>query len=131
MSVVDHVRKQIEERLRELKPLVDEYHELESVVERLGAGNAAGTGTAARRKPGRPRGSTTRRRSTGGARRGRRRGSGTRAAQAFELVKSRPGITIPELAQEMKIKQNYLYRVMPSLAEDGKVKRDGKGWRPT
>jgi len=130
VSVVDDVRKQIDKRLAELKPLVDEYHELESVVARLGDGSSPGTGTTTRRKPGRPRGSTTRRRTKGGARRGRRRGSGTRGAQALELVKSRPGITIPELAQEMKIKQNYLYRVMPSLAEDGKVKRDGKGWVP-
>ena len=65
-----------------------------------------------------------RRRRSGGSgsgRRGRPRGSGTRAVQALELVKARPGITIPELAEAMGIKQNYLYRVMPTLAEEGKV----------
>ena len=30
----------------------------------------------------------------------------------------------------MGIKPNYLYRVMPSLAADGQVKRRGKGWHP-
>ena len=60
--------------------------------------------------------------------RGRPRGSGTRAVQALELVKARPGITIPELAEAMGIKQNYLYRVMPTLAEDGKVTKSGRGW---
>ena len=25
---------------------------------------------------------------------------------------------------------NYLYRVLPSLASDGQVKRRGKGWHP-
>jgi hypothetical protein len=28
----------------------------------------------------------------------------------------------------MKIKQNYLYRVMPGLADSGKIKKSGKGW---
>ena len=48
--------------------------------------------------------------------------------QAFELVKARPGITIPELAEAMGIKQNYLYRVMPTLAEEGQVTKSGRGW---
>ena len=45
-----------------------------------------------------------------------------------ELVKDRPGITIPELAEAMGIQQNYLYRVMPGLAEEGKVTKSGRGW---
>ena len=28
----------------------------------------------------------------------------------------------------MGIKQNYLYRVMPGLAEEGKVVKSGRGW---
>jgi hypothetical protein len=43
-------------------------------------------------------------------------------------VRARPGITIPELAEAMGIKQNYLYRVMPSLAESGQVIKSGRGW---
>ena len=66
-------------------------------------------------------------RGSGTGRRGRPRGSGTRAIQALELVKARPGITIPELAEAMGIKQNYLYRVMPGLAEEGKVIKSGAG----
>jgi DNA-binding IscR family transcriptional regulator len=45
-------------------------------------------------------------------------------------VRSKPGITIPEIAQSLKIEPNYLYRVMPKLVEDGQVKRDGQGWHP-
>ena len=45
-------------------------------------------------------------------------------------MKARPGITIPELAEAMGIKQNYLYRVMPGLAEEGKVTKSGRGWQP-
>jgi hypothetical protein len=122
MSLVDDVRRQIETRLKELKPLVDEYHELEQMVSKLGPDS---TTTTARR--------TTRRRArstNGRRRRGRPRGSGTRSAQALALVQSKPGITIPEMGKEMGITPNYLYRVLPELAKDGKVKKAGKGWEP-
>ena len=59
-----------------------------------------------------------------------RRGGNTRANQALELVREKPGITIPEIAQAMKIEPNYLYRVLPRLASDGQVTRDGQGWHP-
>ena len=117
---LDEKRKEIETRLKELKPLVDEYNRLEQASRALD-----GVGAPARRRgPGRPPGSSGRRR------RGRPRGSGGRAIQAAELVQARPGITIRELAQTMKIKPNYLYRVMPTLEQEGKVKRRGSGWHP-
>jgi DNA-binding transcriptional ArsR family regulator len=31
----------------------------------------------------------------------------------------------------MKIEPNYVYRVLPRLASDGQVKRDGQGWHPS
>jgi hypothetical protein len=98
-----------------------------------------------RRGPGRPRGSKTKVRKAaaapaataapagrGGPRRkaGRRKGSGTRAAQALSFVQAQPGITIPELASRMGIKQNYLYRVLPTLEEERKVSKQGRGWHP-
>ena len=64
----------------------------------------------------------------GTGRRGRPKGSGQRAQQALELVRSKPGITIPEMAEAMGIQQNYLYRVVPDLAKQGLVSKSGKGW---
>jgi len=119
---LDEKRKEIESRLRELRPLVDEYNRLEQASRALaGVGGQAQT----RRRGGARRGTTTGRR-----RRGRPRGSGTRSIQALELVKAQPGITIRELADAMKIKANYLYRVMPTLEQEGKVKRRNGGWHP-
>jgi DNA-binding IscR family transcriptional regulator len=43
-------------------------------------------------------------------------------------VRTRPGITIPEIAEAMGIKQNYLYRVLPGLQKDGLVRKEGRGW---
>jgi sugar-specific transcriptional regulator TrmB len=117
---LDEKRKEIQSRLKELKPLVDEYQRLEA-AERALAGVESKPARAAASGPRRARGSSN-------GRRGRPRGSGTRALQALELVRARPGITIPELAEAMGIKQNYLYRVMPTLAEDGQVTKSGRGW---
>lgn len=49
---------------------------------------------------------------------------------SVELVAAHPGITIPELADRMAIKQNALYRLLPELATDGLVRKDGRGWHP-
>jgi len=138
--------KDIETRRRELEPLVEEYRQLEEAAAALqgvdGNGGAAtsrasGARTATSRGSGGRRASTARagsRRRTAGSsgtgRRGRPRGSGKRAQQALDLVAGQPGITIPELAKAMKIQPNYLYRVLPSLEQDGKVKKKDKGWHP-
>lgn len=125
-NFVDSTVKDIDDRLGQLK----------QEVQRLEAARAALVGS--RRGPGRPRGQTTTRRTrtrrtTGrrraGAPRGRR-GGNTRANQALELVRSRPGITIPEMAKQMGIEPNYLYRVLPKLTQDGQVRREGQGWHP-
>ena len=125
--------KDIETRRRELAPLVEEYRQLEEAAAALqGVDGNGGTSrpAAAAATPARP---ARRRRSsgsTGTGRRGRPRGSGKRAQQALDLVAGQPGITIPELAKAMKIQPNYLYRVLPGLEQDGKVKKKDKGWFP-
>jgi CRP-like cAMP-binding protein len=128
---LEEKKREIDARLKELRPLVDEFHRLEkasAALEGLPAGSNASATTQTRR---------TRRRSSasgssgGTGRRGRPRGSGTRAKQALELVRSRPGITIPEIAESIGIQQNYLYRVLPSLQKDGQVRKEGRGWHPT
>jgi hypothetical protein len=126
---LDEKRKEIQARLKELKPAVEEYNKLLAADQALGGignGAAAPVATVAaaparrgRRGPGRP---------STGAKRGRPKGGGTRSAEALQLVTDRPGITIPELAEAMGIQQNYLYRVMPGLAEEGKVTKSGRGW---
>ena len=132
---LDEKHKEIQARLKELKPLVDEYRELEAADKALsGLGKGGGSSAAATTSAAAPaarrttRRTSTRRAKSGGARRGRPRGSGTRANQALDLVRDRPGITIPEMAQAMGIQQNYLYRVLPGLAEEGKVVKSGRGW---
>jgi hypothetical protein len=129
-------RKEISARLRELEPLVEEYRQLEAAATALAglpgaparparAGAARTTRRATRSTASASRPARTR---SAGGRRGRPRGSGTRALQTLELVKAKPGITIPEIASAMGIKQNYLYRVLPGLEKDGKVVKRDRGW---
>jgi hypothetical protein len=128
---LDEKRNEIGARLKELKPLVEEYQRLEAAAAALDGVHT--TNATAGRGPSRAsRGPSKRRASSNGSsgRRGRPKGSGTRGAEALALVKQSPGITIPELAEKMGIKQNYLYRVLPGLAEDGLVAKDGRGWHP-
>jgi hypothetical protein len=119
---LDEKRKEIQARLKELRPLVDEFHRLEAAERALSGveSTPAQAASPARR--------TRRASGSSGGRRGRPRGSGTRAQEALKLVRERPGITIPELAESMGIKQNYLYRVMPTLAEENRVVKSGRGW---
>src|SRR5688500_5696630 len=126
---LEEKRKEILERLQELEPLVQEYHRLEAAERALSGVGASGGSPPASDGDGNG-GSAPRRSRSGEGRRGggRPKGSGTRANQALELVRARPGITIPELAEAMDIKQNYLYRVMPDLATSGEVTKSGRGW---
>lgn len=139
-------QKEINERLAELRPLVEEYERLRAAdaaldglpAARPAAPTARRQSPPTRRGPGRPRGSrsgaatvaapTAKRASTGRARRGRPKGGGKRAIEALKHITSQPGITIPELAQKMGIKQNYLYRVLPTLEQAGSIVKKGKGW---
>jgi len=127
---LDEKRKEIDSRLKELKPLVEEYHRLEKAAAALdGVGTDSGT-RSSRRRAARSSSNGRRRSGSGTGRRGRPRGSGKRAAEARRLVNERPGITIPELADAMSIQANYLYRVMPTLQKEGEVRKRGKGWHP-
>ena len=44
------------------------------------------------------------------------------------LVEGLRRFEMPEMADAMGIKQNYLYRVVPDLAKQGLVSKSGKGW---
>ena len=134
---LDEKRSEIAARLKELRPLVDEYQRLEAAAAALDGVPANGstartTATAAVGRRARSQSAAKRPKTngTGTGRRGRPKGTGTRGAEALALVRAKPGITIPEIAEQMGIKQNYLYRVLPGLADDGLVKKDGRGWHP-
>jgi hypothetical protein len=126
-------RREIGARLKELKPLAEEYERLLAAAAALdGVTNSspsppattAASPAAARKAAKRARRGTA----APASRRGRPKGTGKRATEALAIVAANPGIEMPALAEQMGIKKNYLYRVMPSLAETGQVRKEGRGW---
>lgn len=128
-NVLDEALDLVKKRLAELD---DERKRLERALAELG-------GTAAPRRPGRPRGSgrgpgrppKAATAGTGAApKKRRRRRGGTRADQAVSLVEKNPGISASEIAKQMKIKPNYLYRVLGELEKEGRVAKKGREYHP-
>jgi len=114
-NTVDEAAELIRERI---KALDAERAQLSSALASL-----TGTG-GGRRRAGRPRGSGA----GGGTTRRRRRG--TRADQAVTMIGANPGVSASEIARRMKIKPNYLYRVLGDLEKEGRVKKDGRQYYP-
>jgi sugar-specific transcriptional regulator TrmB len=123
-NVLGEARELIQKRLADLD---EERKRLERALAELG-GKAP-----ARRGPGRPRSSgpsaSTSNASAAPKRRRRRKG-GTRADQAVDLITKNPGISASDVAKTMKIKPNYLYRVLGDLEKEGRVKKDGRRYHP-
>lgn len=115
-AVLDEARNLVKKRLAELD---EERRRLERALDELGGKVTRGRPG---RRPGRPRGA--------GKGAPRRRRKGTRADQAVALVEKNPGITASEIAKTMKIKPNYLYRVLGDLEKEGRVKKEGRKYQP-
>lgn len=108
--------------MKDLRPAVREYERLEAACVALdGVLEPAPARQRTARKPTAP----------GRRARGRPAGNGKRGPQALSLVKAHPGIEISEIAKRLGMAQNYLYRVLPKLAEQGLVEKRGRGWHPT
>lgn len=142
----DFLKQKLDElrtRLRELRPMHEEYLRIESALQSLegGGGGSASASTSTpqqrgRRGPGRPRGSKTGSKTgskskRGGGRRQRRRSGGTRAEHAARVVAESPGVAVPEIAKQLNIKPNYVYRVMSNLQKEGVVRKRGKSYYPS
>jgi len=109
-ATTEKVRELLGTRLTELD---EEKTRVERAMEALGSSNGRAPARATQ-----PR------------RRRRNRVGGTRADQAVELIKKTPGISASDIAKAMKIKPNYLYRLLGDLEKEGIVKKDGRTYSP-
>ncbi len=112
-KTVDQAANLIRERIKELEA---EREHLSRALASLTGGREG------RRGPGRPR------RSGKGRPRGRRRRGKTRTDQAVKLISENPGIGASDIAKQLKIKPNYIYRVLGDLQKEGRVKKDGRSY---
>lgn len=105
-------KDEIRARLAELQEAVQEAGRLQAALDALEGVNRPAS------VPGAP----------GARKRGRPKGSGTRAQEAIDAVTKEPGLSASEIAERLGINQNYLYRVLPALQEDGRLEKRGRGW---
>lgn len=123
-NAVDAAADLIRERIRELDA---ERGQLEKALSSL---TGVGTGSTAGRRGGAKRSKTTTRgRSTGLPKISqRRRKGGTRAEQAVKLIGNNPGIAAGEIAKQLNLKPNYMYRVLSDLQAAGHVVKKGRAY---
>ncbi len=122
-NVLDEARDLVQKCLADLD---DERQRLERALLDLG-------GEATRRSPGRPRGSksaSSAPKPSAAPRKRRKRRGGSRADQTVRLIEKSPGVGASEIAKTMKIKPNYLYRVLGDLEKEGRVKKKGRQYYP-
>lgn len=118
MTVLEQAQSLIKDRLGELD---EEHNRLDRALAELSGGGQT-------KRRGRPPKAKATANSAGGRKRGRR--GGGRADEARALVGRSPGISASEIAKTMKIKPNYLYRVLGDLEKEGRVKKQGREYFP-
>jgi hypothetical protein len=133
VSVIDDLKgleDRVTRRMTELRPLVDEYRELEQVAQRLGVTPAATADTPA---PPRPRRARRRRTSAAARANGRTAGGGRsngRRDQLLAMVKARPGITVRDVGTELGVDPTSLYRIVHRLEQEGALQKRGRELLP-
>lgn len=116
-TFVEATVSQIDSRLAEITDESERLTTAKSALQGINGSEPAPTPaprTPGKRGPGRPKGSG--------------KNQGTRSEQAVRIVQENPGVTIPDIATKMGIEPNYLYRVLPKLAKDKVLRKDGQGW---
>jgi transposase-like protein len=133
MDLIDRIRNDIDSRLEELRPQIEEIPRLEAVLAALdavgGDGQSERVATRTPRGGGRTRGrgaaaATTRSRTSRPRRRARR---GQRREEFLQLVKGSPEITIAEAARQIGVSPPQISTLVRRLEEEGVIHRsDGR-----
>lgn len=157
MALIDDFQRQIDARLSELQPAFAEYTALQQLREAIKSLDPEAAAAhvsmfpfpvAGAALPGaEPDGGASRPARTPGATSSARRRR-ARAAQepqqgpsveeqnaayadaAIELVGQEPGLTAGELAERMGVPASVLFRLLPTLQREGRLRKQGKGYRP-
>jgi IclR helix-turn-helix domain len=126
---VRELRQRVAERMAELEPLVREYEQLRKVAAELGiepeqpaapasdGAPATAPATPAARRTRRPRAKTP-------------AVQREHAARLLEVVSSKPGATVAEIAAEIGAQPTSLYRLVRDLASEGALTKRGRGLFP-
>jgi hypothetical protein len=118
-DLVDDIRQQIEARLAELRPLVQEAASLEAALGALASADDQSSGTPSRRR--------TRKRPTAPRARGARP-RGQSREQIIEYVRAHPGSTAADVATALGRKRNSVSTQLTQLANAGALAKADRGY---
>ena len=122
-DLVDTIRKQIDARLDELRPIVQEAAGLEAALDALEGSDGAVSASRPQRRARRRSGATS------GARRGRPRGQSREKLIAY--VSAHPGSTASDVARALGLKRNSVSTQLTQLAKAGTIAKAARGYSAT
>lgn len=122
-DLVGQIQRDIEKRLQELRPLIEEKERLEAVLAALTNGHAAAAPSAGRA---RPSGSAAPRAPYAGGKR-RRAPRGANREAILKLVGERPGISATEVADATGIAKPTVHTTISQLKRKGILEPEGSG----
>jgi hypothetical protein len=121
-DLVDIIRKQIDARLSELRPIVQEAAGLEAALNALAGSDGVAAASRPRRRP-------RRRGAASAARPGRPRGQSRE--QIIEYVRANPGSTAGDVAKALGRKRNSVSTQLTQLAKAGALAKSTRGYSAT
>ena len=123
-DLVGQIQRDIEKRLKELRPLIEEKEQLEAVLAALTNGSTAPA-------PAAPRVRATTTRSSGrapyAAGKGRRAPRGANREAILSVVRERPGVSAAEVAEITKIAKPTVHTTISQLKRKGILEPEGSG----
>jgi DNA-binding transcriptional ArsR family regulator len=125
-DLVGQIQRDIEQRLRELRPLLEEKEQLESVLAALTNGHGGGTSVASAPRVRTPRAAAApaeRAPYAGGKRRRAPRGANREAI--LKVVEERPGVSAAEVAAVTKIAKPTVHTTISQLKRKGILEPEG------
>lgn len=125
-DLVGQIQRDIEKRLQELRPLLEEKDRLEAVLAALTNGHKAATPASAPRAPrAAASGSAARAPYAGGKSRRAPRGANREAI--LQVVRERPGVSAAEVAAITRIAKPTVHTTISQLKRKGILEPEGSG----
>jgi DNA-binding transcriptional ArsR family regulator len=124
-DLVGQIQRDIEKRLAELRPLIDEKEQLEAVLAALTNGTAVAAPAAPRARATTPRPAAGRAPYAGGKSRRAPRGANREAI--LSVVRERPGVSAAEVAEITRIAKPTVHTTISQLKRKGILESEGSG----
>jgi DNA-binding transcriptional ArsR family regulator len=125
-DLVGQIQRDIEKRLLELRPLIEEKERLEAVLAALkNGGSTAAVATAPRARAATTRSSAGRAPYAAG--KGRRAPRGANREAILSVVRERPGVSAAEVASITRIAKPTVHTTISQLKRKGILEPEGSG----